>query len=120
MSPDGKYFYSKKLEFGDRDYISVYQTKTGMYKTANYVDGLSSGIAIMSAAKLGIKAFTLMTTGAACFTPMFGVSSGFWALLCATQYQYLKHAYLQQVYLIDRIELKNDLENIRIKTILND
>jgi hypothetical protein len=28
LTPEGKYFYSKKLNFNDRDYITIYSTNT--------------------------------------------------------------------------------------------
>jgi|TARA_B110000285_G_C14835451_1_gene472872 hypothetical protein len=81
ISPDGKYFYSKKLDFMGREYMTIYSTNTEVYKTANYVDLFSSNLAILSSWKLGwqIKAFATIGTGAVspvaslCWMALLGV-----------------------------------------------
>lgn len=41
----------------------------------------------------------------------------FWALAGFVQYHYLAGAYLQQVYLVDEIELLDNMTQIRIRTV---
>ena len=82
ISPDGKYFYSKKLDFQGKEWMPIYSTNTEVYKTANYVDLLSSNLAILSSWKLGwqVKAFT--TLGLSGVSPIFSV---FWMGLLGIQ-----------------------------------
>ena len=44
----------------------------------------------------------------------------FWGLMIAAQMNYLTQTYLRQVFLVSEIDLMKNLEEIRIKTVLQD
>lgn len=59
MTDSGKYFYSKPLNFHGSDYVNIYSTNTEIYKSANYLDLLSSFLAVLSMEKVGWNAYCL-------------------------------------------------------------
>ena len=115
MTPGGKYCFSKTLNFGERDVVTIYQSNKEIYNTANYVDLMSSTLATLSTFKVGSNLYALtMATGA------FSVaSSAFWGGLLFFQIRYLKFAYLQQVYLIEKMQLHKDLDKVRVHTMFH-
>ena len=78
---------------------------TEIYETGNIVDGLVSGALIFSTYKIARQIYYLaMSTGTFSIT-----ASAFWAVMIFTQVGYLNSTYLRQVYLIQEMEL---LENL--------
>ena len=77
LTTDGKYFYNKPLDFLGRDYLTLYSTNKKIYQTANYLDLMSSSLALLSFEKLGWQTYSLALQNGS-FSPF---SSGIWALV---------------------------------------
>ena len=91
MTAEGKYFYSKQLNFHGRDYVNIYATNTEIYKSANYLDLLSSALFVLAFEKIGWQAYSLAIANGS-----FSVwKCGLWATVFGVQSQYLSQAYLQ-------------------------
>eukprot|EP00347_Sterkiella_histriomuscorum_P003323 403364726 len=120
ISAQNVYFYKKPLKFPEDNPekgILVFQMNKDIYKTANLVDWFVSALTFYSTYKLIINLKTLFTLGFAQFSFM---STGFWALVFMGQVNYLGTSYMRQVYLVSEIELLRNLEEVKIRTVLND
>ena len=81
----------------------------------NYLDGISSAFLILAAEKLGYQGYVLATVG----TSGLHYTSVLWGLLLLIQRSYLQTAYINQVFLIEKIEICSDLEHVRVHTVLS-
>ena len=90
VTDDGKYFYSKALNFHGGDYVNIYATNTEIYKSANYLDLLSSSLALIGLEKVVWNAYSLTIQNG----HFSAWSIGVWAAVLGVQTQYLSQAYL--------------------------
>ena len=81
----------------------------------NYLDGISSVFLLVAAEKLSYQAYVLATIG----TSGINYTSALWGIILLIQRSYLQTAYMNQVFLIERIEICEDLEHIRVHTVLS-
>ena len=117
----GAYFYGQKLNFLRRSAkdneltACIYKTNSSVYQTAEYVDMMCSGLIIYSGYKVVRNSYIMaMTAG---IMSSYAPFTLLWGALGFIQYQYLAGAYIQQVYLVDEIELMENMSQIRIRTI---
>ncbi|TNV81271.1 hypothetical protein FGO68_gene2068 [Halteria grandinella] len=111
------YFYSKGLKFPkETDSVKVFQMNHEIYNTSNMVDTMVGGLLVFSSYKVA-KQLYILTLGAG-WAGVSLTSAGVWSLLIAAQLNYLMQTYLRQVFLVSEIELLSNLEEIRIKTVL--
>ena len=76
---------------------------------------MCSGLIIFSAYKF-LKNTYVMATSAG-FMSSWAPFTLFWAITGFVQYNYLASAYIQQVYLVDEIELLENMTQVRIRTV---
>ena len=119
----GAYFYDgNKLKFTKSEDnenqaagMCIYKTNSAVYQTAEYVDMLCSSLIMFCGYKVVKNSYLMATqTGLMMSYAPFTFT---WALIGFIQYHYLAGAYLQQVYLIDQIDLLEDLQRVRIRTV---
>ena len=114
FGPDGVYFYSKRIDFKPgEDYVPIYRTNMHIYQVANYVDGVASSLAVLSAYKF-IRQLFYMQQASGNFSL---TSTCMWASLLGLQSIYLFTAYRQHANLIEVIELHRDMKQVRMRTI---
>ncbi|CDW86762.1 UNKNOWN [Stylonychia lemnae] len=119
VSSKKTYFYKNTLNFNKEtgQGILVFQMNKDIYQTANMVDNLVAAFTLYSGFKLGSQIYFLSTLGLQGFSFFY---SGLWAVLFFGQINYLTTSYLRQAFLISEIELLPNLEEVKIRTILND
>ena len=113
----GVFAYTGRLDFGTQAAVSIYKTNREIYRHAEYVDTLLSGIALYSSYKVAKYAYILGAYGyASAEFSLWGC--GFWWVALFVQTRYLMATFLTQVFMIDEIELTKDLQHIRVSTVL--
>ena len=104
------YHYSKTLEFDPKNKGSlIYKTNRAVYKNADYVDTMVSTFSMACVFKASQNIYWL-AAGTATSLPWSCVAIGGWSALGFLQVKYLMAAYLSQVFLIDEIEILEDLK----------
>ena len=93
----------------------IYKTNSDVYQTAEYVDMMCSGLILYSGYKFATNSYIMATQVG--FMSSYAPFTLFWGLLGFVQYNYLASAYLQQVYLVDQIELLENMQQVRIRTV---
>ena len=76
---------------------------------------LCSSLIVFAGYKVAKNSYIMATTTGvlASYAPF----TAFWAFMGFVQYHYLAGAYLQQVYLVDEIELLDNMQQLRIRTV---
>ena len=113
------YHYGKKLEFDPKHKGAlVYKTNRAVYQTADYVDTIVSTFSMTCLFKASQNIYWVAAGTAA--SPVW---SSLWIVGWSTfgflQIKYLMAAYLSQVFLIDEIEILEDLKQVRIRTMVH-
>lgn len=76
---------------------------------------MSSLLILFSGYKVVSNSYIMATSAG--IMSSYAPFTAFWALAGFIQYNYLASAYIQQVYLIDEIELLENLTQVRIRTV---
>jgi hypothetical protein len=113
----GVFAYPGRLDFGPEGTTCIYKTNREIYRHAEYVDTILSGITVYSAYKIAKYAYVLgaFGYGSAAFS-LWGF--GFWWVALFVQTRYLMATFLTQVFMIDEIQLTKDLQHVRVSTVL--
>uniref|UniRef100_A0A7S3HVX7 Uncharacterized protein n=1 Tax=Favella ehrenbergii TaxID=182087 RepID=A0A7S3HVX7_9SPIT len=118
----GTYCYSgNRLSFEKRtpqDSVSahvIYKTNSAVYQTAEIVDMMCSGLVVYCGYKVCRNSYLMATQAGLLMS--YAPFTALWAFAGFMQYHYLQGAYLQQVYLVDEIELLDNLKQLRIRTV---
>jgi len=88
--------------------LTIYKTNSAVYQTAEAVDMLCSSLIVFAGYKVVRNTYIMATQAGvmASYAPF----TAFWAFMGFVQYHYLAGAYLQQVYLVDEIELLDNMQ----------
>ena len=89
---------------------------TEIYQTGNLLDTMVGSFLIFSSYKVFNQLY-ILTLGAG-FSAFSFTSTAFWSVLILAQVNYLTQTYLRKVYLVSEIELLSNMEEVRIRTIL--
>jgi hypothetical protein len=113
----GVFAYPGRLDFGPEGTMCIYKTNWEIYRYAEYLDTILSGITVYSAYKIAKYAYVLgaFGYGSAAFS-LWGF--GFWWVALFVQTRYLMYTYLMRVLMIDEIQLTKDLQHVRVSTVL--
>lgn len=114
---NGAYAYPGRLDFS-QGAVKIYKTNREVYKGGEYVDAIVSCTLGYSGYKVAHYVYLLGRHGlqASMMTPVW---AGMWSFALFYQFKYLMATYLTTVFMIDEIELLDDMKHIRVSTVLN-